>query len=379
MEYGPSNALAEDWELLVSFFPAHWREQAESSGALKGLRQDKSAESYLRVLLLHLGCGFSLRETIVRARQAGLADLSDVALLKRLRKSKAWLQQLCCSLFAARRGASAVAGERPWRLLDGSLVSEPGKTGSQWRVHYSLRWPSLECDYFKLTPVEGSGQGESLDQFPLAPGDWVLADRGYCHAEALGAAARQGAFFTVRLNPQGIRLQTPGGEPYPLVDHLRALKRTDQTAEWSVRIPLSGAPPPLAVRLCAVRKSAAAIALAQKKLRRKARKQRWQVQPESLIYAQYVMVLSTFPAAEYSTRRVLEAYRLRWQVELVFKRLKQIAQLGHLPKHDPESSQAWLYGKLFVALLTEKLIQSANALSPWGYEFSHPQGTQSLA
>jgi hypothetical protein len=153
------NALAEDWELLMSFFPADWREQAQTCGALKGLRQDKSAESYLRVLLLHLGCGFSLRETIVRAQQAGLADLSDVALLKRLRKSKAWLQQLCCGLFAERRCSPVVAGTPQWRLLDGSLVSEPGKTGSQWRIHYSLRWPSLECDYFKLTPVAGSGQG----------------------------------------------------------------------------------------------------------------------------------------------------------------------------------------------------------------------------
>jgi hypothetical protein len=58
--------------------------------------------------------------------------------------------------------------------------------------------------------------------------------------------------------------------------------------------------------------------------------------------------------------------------ELVFKRFKQIAQLGHLPKHDPESAQAWLYGKLFVALLTEKLIQEARALSPWGYALEAP-------
>ena len=94
MENETPNALAEDWELLMSFFPADWQRHAQTCGALKGLRQDKSAEVCLRVLLLHLGCGFSLRETIVRAQQAGLADLSDVALLKRLRKSKAWLRQL---------------------------------------------------------------------------------------------------------------------------------------------------------------------------------------------------------------------------------------------------------------------------------------------
>ena len=165
-------------------------------------------------------------------------------------------------------------------------------------------------------------------------------------------------------------MQTPGGDLTPRVEHLQALKGAGQTAEWPVRIPLPGPQPPLVVRLCAVRKSAAASALAQQRLRRKAKKQGWQVQPESLLYAQSVMVLSTFPAA-YSTRRVLEAYRLRWQVELVFKRLKQIAQLGHLPKHDPDSSQAWLYGKLLVALLTERVIHSATALSPWVYRLLH--------
>jgi hypothetical protein len=379
MENATPNALDENWELLMWFFPVDWRKQAETYGALKGLRQDKSVESYLRVLLLHLGCGFSLRETIVRAQQAGLADWSDVALLKRLRKSKAWLQQLCCALFVERRCSPVEAGGGPWRLLDGSWVREPGKTGSQWRIHYSLRWPSLECDYFKLTPVEGSRQGESLYPFPFGAGDRVLADRGYCHAEALGEVARQGAFFTVRLHPPGIRLQRRGGDIEPLVEHLQELKGAGQSAEWPVRIPLPGPQPPLAVRRCAVRKSAAAIALAQPKLRRKARKQGWQVQPESLLYAAYVMVLSTLPAAEYSPQRVLEAYRLRWQVEGVFQRLKQIAQWGHLPKQDAESSQAWLYGKLLVALLTEKLIHSAHALSPWGYELPQEQGAQPLA
>jgi hypothetical protein len=296
-----------------------------------------------------------------------------------LRKSKPWLRQLCCSLFAERPLSSTPSGAVNGRLIDASLVSEPGKTGSQWRVHYSLRWPSLECDYFKLTPVQGQGHGESLYQFTFAPGDFVLADRGYCHAQAISQAVRQGAFLTVRLNPQGISLKTPAGDPYPLVKQLQSLKGAGQTAEWEVSIPQPGKGPPLPVRLCAVRKSAAAIALAQKKLRRKARKEGWQLQPESLIYAQYVMVLSTFPQATYDSKRVLEAYRLRWQVELVFKRLKQIAQLGHLPKHDQESSQAWLYGKLFVALLTDKLIQAASAFSPWGYDFQGDQGAQSLA
>ena len=81
----------EDWGLLMSFFPDNWEELAIETGALKGLRKDKSPENLLRMLLIHLGCGHSLRETVGRARHAHLADLSDVALLKRLRKSRDWL------------------------------------------------------------------------------------------------------------------------------------------------------------------------------------------------------------------------------------------------------------------------------------------------
>jgi IS4 transposase len=64
---------------------------------------------------------------------------------------------------------------------------------------------------------------------------------------------------------------------------------------------------------------------------------------------------------------ILEIYRLRWQIELVFKRMKSIMGLGHLPKADPNSSRAWLHGKLFVALLVERMIDAAKSFSPWGY------------
>ena len=103
-------------------------------------------------------------------------------------------------------------------------------------------------------------------------------------------------------------------------------------------------------------------------IKRKARKNGWQPQTNALLYAQYVMVLTTFPEENFSAEQILEYYRYLWQIELVFKRFKQIAQLGHLPKYHDDSAKAWLYGKLFVALLTEKLIQHARAVSPWGYQ-----------
>ena len=133
------------------------------------------------------------------------------------------------------------------------------------------------------------------------------------------------------------------------------------------------------MRICAIRKSKIAIALAHKQLRRKASKQGSELQPETLLYAEYVLVLTTFAEKEFPAASVLEWYRFRWQIELVFKRFKQIAQLGHLPKQDEASAKAWLYGKLFVALLTEKVLVQARALSPWGYCLPAQEPAQSKA
>jgi hypothetical protein len=372
------NAADEDWDLLLSFFPSSWKSLAQTTGALKGLRQDKSEENCLRVLLMHLGCGFSMRETVVRARQAELADISDVALLKRLRKSKEWLYQLCCALFAERGMQSTAQSEPVLRLMDSTLVKEPGPTGSCWRIHYSLRWPSLECDYFKVTATEGKGTGESLRQYPISPGDLLLVDRGYCQASSIHHASQHKAWTTVRLNTQGIRLQTNSGGAFPLLERLKPLQRPGAVAVWKVKVPFEKLSP-VPARLCVIRKSKAAIAAAIKKLKRKSSKQGTELQPETLIYAEYVMVLTTWPEERFPAAMVLEWYRFRWQIELVFKRFKQIAELGHLPKHHDDSSKAWLYGKLLVALLTEKVIQQANALSPWGYPLQKQTRSQPVA
>ena len=159
--------MDEDWAVLRSFLPAGWEELGLSSGALKGLRKDRSAETALRVLLLHVGCGHSLRETSVRAREAGLARLSDVALLKRLRKSSEWLRGLCRALLRER---GVAAGDERFRAFDATVVREPGRTGSQWRVHYSLCLSTLCCDFFEVTPARGSGHGAHFVRFPVRAG-----------------------------------------------------------------------------------------------------------------------------------------------------------------------------------------------------------------
>ena len=369
--------MNEDWDVLVSFLPGNWRQLAQASGALKGLRKDKSVEPLLRTLLLHLGCGYSLRETAVRASKANLADLSDVALLKRLRKSKDWLHALCVALFQERGVNVSQAGGLQVRVFDATTVKEPGRTGALWRIHYSVRLPSLTCDFFKLTTTEGRGTGESLAQFPIEDNDYVLADRGYSTALGIHHVVSSGAQVTVRVNTGSLPLQTSGGPSFDLLAALTSLKRAGTIQSWPVVV--VGEDVAVPGRVCAIRKTQEAIKIAHARLRKEAARKGKQVQARTLTFAKYVIVFTTWPETDFTAAEVLEWYRTRWQVELVFKRFKSLAQLGHLPKYDTESAKAWLYGKLLVALLAEKLIYHAVTVSPWGYGLAAVSAPQRVA
>src|SRR5258708_33189511 len=123
-------ALREDWEVLLGLFPPDWEKLGRSTGAVTRLRGFNSLTDLLRTLLLHVGCGWSLRETAVQARVAGIAEVSDVTLLNRLRQAEDWLRQLCQQLWKDNGVIlqPALKG-RPVRIVDATTVKEPGKTG----------------------------------------------------------------------------------------------------------------------------------------------------------------------------------------------------------------------------------------------------------
>ena len=263
------------------------------------------------------------------------------------------------------------------RAFDATTVKEPGKTGSLWRIHYSVCLPSLACDFFKLTETEGQGTGESLTQFPVGTGDYILADRGYSTAKGIRYVVANGAYVTVRVNTASLPFHNRQGKPFDLLAAVSSLKRTGSAQSWPVLV--REAESRIQGRLCVIRKSKHAIHCAQATVRKTAARQGRHVKPCTLEYAKYVILFTTFPEKTFTAQEVLQWYRIRWQVELVFKRFKSLAQLGHLPKYDDESAKAWLYGKLLVALLIEKLIAHAESISPWGYGLEESPATQCVA
>jgi len=360
--------LSADWDIVKRLLPADWEASARQCGALRRTRNIESAEDLLRLIFLHVAGGLSLRQTVVRAEALGWAKLSDVALLKRLRASAGWLESLCWSLWQAQEWPAGLpASGHRWRLVDATAVTEPGASGMGWRVHYVVGIPSLVCDHVSVTSVRG---GETFCRLPVRPGDVLIGDRGYSHRAGVAWVLAQGGEVIVRHQGTNFPLEDRPGQGFDLLAHLRQLTG-HQPATWPVRFVQEQRP--WNMWLHAVRKSTAAAERAKEELRRE---RGAGLQPQTLELAEYVVVLTSLDPQTVSAAQVLALYRGRWQIELVFKRLKSLLLVGELAKYDPDSARAWLQAKLLTALLMERMEREAFFFSPWGYPLL---GTVALA
>lgn len=358
--------LEYQWPYLLSFLQADepLDESARRFGALTRRRQISSAEQILRLALAYGFCGLSLRQTAAWAESAGIASISDVALLKRLRKSASWLGHLVATKLVARSGSRS---RSPLQLVlvDASTVNAPGNTGIDWRIHLGFDLASFEIRDIKLTDVRG---GEALSRYRIEPGDVVVADRGYSRRTDLAAVSSKRGDFIVRLNWKCVPLIDQDGNPFHFVDSARRLPE-GVVGEFELNVkpePKRGVPS-IPIRLIAVRKSEAAAAAAREKILRRCSNQQRTPDPRTLEMAAYVFIATSLPAERLSADEVLEVYRFRWQVELVFKRLKSLIDLDGLPAKDADLAKAFIYSKILAALLLDDFTNAFISFSPWGF------------
>jgi hypothetical protein len=366
------NLLDEEWDFLTELLPEDWREQARTTGALRRARGIGNADALLQLILMHTATGLSLRQTVMRAQQQSIADISDVALLKRLRSSEPWLRWLTSQM--TELGEIEIVDRMRLgcriRVVDATTVQEQGGAGTNWRVHYTLCLPDLSCDFFELTDEHG---GESYQRIPVQPKDLLLADRGYSNAAGVSSVKDAQGDVLVRWNSFSFPLKTGEGKPFEPLRELSKLPKRG-AREWAVSFECGGRK--YTGRLCAIRKSAVATARAREKMRKIAAKKNKQVDETALKLAEFVMVFTTVGKTVLDTREVLELYRVRWQIELRFKHLKSLLGLGCLPKYDERSCRAWIQAKLLSGLLIERLMREAKFFFPWGYRLP---ATKSLA
>jgi len=364
-------AIQEDWNVLIKFLPELWTDKAVELGALVRKRKIDSPQTLLRILFIYLADGKSLRSTVSYAKSANICDINDVALLYRLRVSKKWFRWIAIELTKALHGTllpDRLKNKYRVRLVDTSSISQPGSKGTNWRLHYCFQLNSLICDTFSITDAH---TGESFKQFQVFPGDLMIGDRGYCRRKEIVYILDNQGQVMVRFHSTNLPLFRKDGKVFAVLDSLRSLG-TENTGDWEVWFKNPNNNKLIKARLCALKKSQQAADLAKKKLKKMASKKGRKLLPETLEYAEYVIIFTTVSRNYFNGEDILSLYRGRWQIELIFKRLKSIIGIGHLPSKDAESCMSWLYGKMVIALLMERLYREAELISPWGCPLRSP-------
>lgn len=350
-----------DWKFLLSRLPQglDLDKTARERGALLLPRVIRNAETLLRLVFAYAWCRLSLQDTTTWAAKHGLGKLSKVALMKRLRQSVSWLDLLLKAVLAERAGGLAQSEVR-LRLVDATTVSRPGSRGTDWRVHMGFDLGSLSIDSLEVTGPEG---GESYSRFKVQEREVVVGDRGYAHRSGLWSIVKSGGFFLTRLNWQNLPLQDLQGERLDLLGALRQAPESE-VIEFAVQTAPTRAIPAMAGRLIVQRKSPEAAEESRRKILQEAKKKRHTVSERTLETAAYIFVLTSVPAEFFSAAQVLELYRFRWQIEMAFKRLKEILPLRRVPVKDPDLAKTYLYANLLAALLAEDLARDFLAFSP---------------
>jgi Transposase DDE domain len=328
-------------------------EEARATKAFRRPREVKCGVDLLRLILAYCLGAMGLRLTAAWAEGIGLASLSNVALLGRLRNAGPWLQRILERLLAQAGPVvqGGIAGGRLIRLVDATTVRKAGKSaresGRLWRVHAIFDLPTERFSAFELTDEKGA---ERINRMAVIAGELRIGDAIHCRADELADVMARGGDVLVRAGWTSAHWQEADGRAFDMIRALAdsATGQIDRTI-WLRRKQDA----PLKMRLVAVKMPKEQAVKAVAKARAEARSAQRTIQPGTLVAAEWVILVTSVDVGTYTAAQVLELYRLRWRIEIAFKRLKSLADLAGPPGECPEVAKAWVLCHLIAALLTE--------------------------
>lgn len=335
---------------------------AKQTKAFLRAREIKSAVDLLRMILAYCLGERGLRSTAAWAAVIGLADISNVALLYRLRQCGDWLRVLVGHVLAA--AAPQASQGRLIRIIDATTVPKAGRLAKRknrlWRIHSAFDLPAERFGFFELTDEKG---GETLDRIPVVDGEIRIADRAYLQPDRMAGVLEAGADIVVRAGWRNARWLDAEGAPVDLIaefDKAAAGGLIDRPIRIGRR-----AGPPLELRLVAVKKSPQAAEAAKRKARKAARRGGHTVSKATLVAAEWVILVTSLPPESFPTADILALYRLRWRIELAFKRLKSLIGLKGPPGIDDRSARPYVLAHLLLILLLEPHIGAFEDSPRW--------------
>lgn len=353
----------DQMSLIYEMMPTGWKEAAKDKEALVRSRNISTPEELLRLNFLYQTSGDSYglvsALTQISENQTGL---NKTAVQKRITNSREWLKWILVHL---NREEKYLEEAPQWLngyrvcLTDASDYCKQGSQNADFRFHYMMELFSLNMVEFHFTEAS---EGEKISRYEsIKPKDIIIGDRIYGTISGMQYVTAKGADFLFRLRAKAFNLYTDEKEVFDLTAFLEENYETGKIINLNLYYKSEKEYYP--VRICAVGKTKADIEKTHKHTKKSnSKKQRGKITDLQRIYSQYMLAATSLPQ-NITANQILELYRMRWQIELVFKRLKSIFG-GEFCAKKKETVEAWFYGKLILATVCEILVKR-NRFSPY--------------
>src|SRR5215217_476912 len=270
-----------------------------------------SAADLIRLAFMYGPGGYSLRELAAMAAADGIADISDVAVLQRLKRSADRLQSLCEeSLGRAAKAIGADGKGRPIRIVDSSRLEGPGDR--VWRLHLCY-----DAGHARIVDaaITTTTEGDRLDRLVVTAGEVRIGDRAFAKPDKVKNTLDAGADVLVRLSWNSLQLTDQDDRP---IDWMGLFDQAAATGSLDMPVLMHKAHSrfdPIRLRLVLIKKPPAAAVKARAKARRASQKNQNRIDPRTLAAADYVILLTSLGCEEFPVDRLGALYRLRWQIE----------------------------------------------------------------
>ena len=328
------------WPRVAQILP-ELEESARRSGALKRCRRLPNAAALIRMGMAYAVSDLSLKDVAAWARALEIAFISGPGFHYRLKMAESWFERLLVEVL--QQGIESKPVGLPVKIVDATVITGPGSTGTDWRAHVSLDPDTGRMISCELTDAKG---GEGFSRYRLEKGEIVLGDRGYARARGIHAAVSSGGHVLVRVSPHSMRVCNCAKQTISLMSYAQNVEE-GEIKEWDVLIPV---PPDRSRGSWHVRNAKAWVSGRILAFRSKK--------------GEVIWLFTDLPSASLSGEAMKRLFRVRWQIELLFKRLKSLLDLKELPTRKGPTARSWLLLKFLAAAVAQQMLTPLESFPP---------------
>lgn len=221
------------------------------------------------------------------------------------------------------------------------------------KVLLSYEYGRSQLQPLAVLPGKRSDQGlAGLVAQHVGANELGIFDKGFYKAESLRGIHQRGGYFLLPW-PRSVSVWESAAGPRQLLDVAAQLRATTaECREWSsVELGQEGDARLGPVRLLAYRLSPESAARHRAHVREKCRTHGRLPTAQALELAGWLVLLTNAPAQRLPLAATAYLYRVRWQVELIFKQWKSVLRIHVLPSTNENRVQCEVWARLLGAVL----------------------------